>query len=513
MSTGPRLELRHSQSLVLTPQLQQSLKILQYSTQELLNYIESELEQNPLLSVAEQLEVEGPGEKKDNLHDSESYKNSDDTAKSEDFSSVSDGVLDTSYENTWDEKENSNQTEQSQEQYHESSQQDFGSGKGNRSSFDDSSTSLEQNISSAKTLRDHLLEQVTADFDSAEEKIIAAHIIDALDDSGYLTKDTKPLQELLGCTTEQIEGVIRKLQKFDPPGIFARSLSECLALQLADRNRLDPAMQKLIENLELCAKGELKKLEKICGVGHEDMVDMINEIKTLNPKPGSDFSGEMVQALVPDIYVRKNPFKSEWIVELNNENLPKLLVNKKYYSEVKGKVSGEKERKYLSEKMNTANWLVKALNQRAETILKVATELVAQQNEFFEKGIKYLKPMVLRDIADAIEMHESTVGRVTTGKYIATPRGTYELKFFFSSSLGEGAAGESEVSSRTVKHRIKELIDHEDNEKILSDDKIVQILGNESMNVARRTVAKYRDALGIPSSSQRRRQKRLQSVK
>lgn len=505
---GARLELRHSQSLVMTPQVQQSLKILQYSTQELLNFIESEMEQNPMLVVDEQKEKPQTASENE-----EAVKDVVESSENSDSFSEDENVLDVNYENTWDEKENQAEQQSADNFAYESA--DLSASGGNakaRADFDDSATSIEQNISGNKTLREHILDQVSVEITESEEMIIASHLVDMLDESGYLTGSTEPIQEILGCEEEKINQVITKLQKLDPAGVFARNLSECLAIQLEDRHRLDPAIQALLDNLDLCADGNIKKLEKLCGVDHEDIIDMISEIKTLDPKPGANFESEITQTLIPDVYIRKNPYGSGWVIELNSDSLPKLLVNKKYYSEIKKKVSGESEKKYLSEKFGSANWLVKALNQRAETILKVVTEIVDKQADFFEKGINHLKPMTLKDIAEAIEMHESTVGRVTTNKFVVTPRGTFELKFFFSSSLGEqGAAGE-ELSSRTVKNRIKELTDVEDSKSILSDEKLVSLLRGEGIDVARRTVAKYREAMGIPSSSQRRKQKKLQSI-
>jgi RNA polymerase sigma-54 factor len=312
---------------------------------------------------------------------------------------------------------------------------------------------------------------------------------------------------VLQCDYQQIESVLKILQGFDPAGIFARDLAECLSLQLKEKNRLDPAMQMLLANLDLFAKRDFKSLCKICGVDEEDLSEMCDEIKALNPKPGNIFSSEHVQVLYPDVFLKKGE-KGKWHLELNSEALPKVLVNRRYYSEVESQLKDKESKKFLSEQYNTANWLVKALDQRANTILKVATEIVSQQDNFFRYGIHHIKPLVLSDIAQGIEMHESTVSRVINGKYIATHMGVYELKYFFSSSVSSSSGGE-DVSSKRIKFMIKGLIDNENSKAILSDDKIAAMLKSTGVDVARRTVMKYREAMNIPSSVQRRRDKNL----
>ena len=328
-----------------------------------------------------------------------------------------------------------------------------------------------------------------------------------MDDAGYFRGDLSEIAERLGFPLEKAEQLLARLQQLDPAGVFARNLSECLALQLREQNRLDPAMQKMLDHLDLLAAHDLKKLKSLCGVDEQDLKDMIAEIRGLNPKPASDFEPLIVQTVIPDVLMRPLP-KSKgggWAVELNNETLPRVLLNKKYYAEISQNARNPKDKQYISEQVSSAHWLIKAMHQRAETILKTASEIILQQENFFLYGVEFLKPLVLKDIALAIGMHESTISRVTTGKYIGTPRGVFELKYFFTSGVtnDDGAA----VSSQSIKSRIEALIAAEKPDAILSDDDLVDLLKKEGIDVARRTVAKYREACKIPSSVQRRRQK------
>jgi RNA polymerase sigma-54 factor len=297
------------------------------------------------------------------------------------------------------------------------------------------------------------------------------------------------------------------LQELDPPGVFARNLPECLALQLRDCNRLDPAMQALLDNLPLLAARNFAALTRLCGVDAEDLAEMVAEIKSLDPRPGFAFDPPLAQPVVPDIIMRAQPDGS-WAVELNAETLPRVLVNNRYYARVNRSALSKTERDYLIDRLQAANWLVKSLHQRAITILKVASEIVRQQDGFFRHGVPALRPLILRDIADAIGMHESTVSRVTTNKYIATPRGLFELKYFFTSAIAASRGGDAH-SAEAVRFRIRSLIDGEPSEGTLSDERIVELLQEAGVDIARRTVAKYREAMRIPSSVQRRREKML----
>jgi len=304
---------------------------------------------------------------------------------------------------------------------------------------------------------------------------------------------------------EIVDVVLDKMQRLDPPGIFARDLSECLALQLREKDRLDPAMQTLVENLNLLVSLDVAQICKVCSVGPSDAIDMISELKRLNPKPGIEFDREVAAPVVPDVFVTKKP-DGGWNVELNSENLPRLLVNEEYYTGVKKFTNSKDEKAYFKGCLQSANWLIKSLNQRAQTILSVASELVHQQDAFLYHGAQHLRPLNLRTVAEIIGVHESTVSRVVSNKYMETPRGLFELRYFFTSAL-TSQTGCGKYSSEAIRDQIRVLIGNEGPNAVLSDNKLVDILGNKGVGVARRTVAKYRNSMGIPSSVQRRRTK------
>jgi RNA polymerase sigma-54 factor len=326
-----------------------------------------------------------------------------------------------------------------------------------------------------------------------------------VDESGYLTGDLAQVAEKLAAPPSEIEAVLAIVQTFEPAGVCARNLTECLALQLKERDRYDPAMQALVEHLDVLAKRDLAMLRKICGVSEDDLADMIAEIRRLNPKPGLAFGSALVQAVVPDVMVRSGP-DGGWLLELNSDTLPRVLVDQTYYAEVSKSARNAEEKSYLADCLQNATWLVRALDQRARTILKVASEIVRQQDAFFAHGVQHLRPLNLRTVADAIGMHESTVSRVTANKFMATPRGIFELKYFFTSAIAAADGGDAH-SAEAVRHRIKQLIDAEGPSEALSDDTIVDKLREAGIDIARRTVAKYREAMRIPSSVQRRREK------
>jgi RNA polymerase sigma-54 factor len=325
-----------------------------------------------------------------------------------------------------------------------------------------------------------------------------------VNEAGYLTGDISDIANYLGTTRDHVARVLETLKTFDPVGVFAADLQDCLGLQLRERNRLDPAMATLIANLNLVAKRDFAALKALCKVDLEDIKEMIAELKDLNPKPGHAFGSETVQPVVPDVYVRAAQDGS-WLVELNNDTLPRVLFNNQYLSKVSRTASREADKNYLNECQANATWLIKSLDQRAKTILKVAREIVRQQDAFLVLGVQHLRPINLKTVAEAIEMHESTVSRVTSNKYMATPRGTYELKYFFTTAIASSTAGGDSHSAESVRQRIKDMIAAEASKSILSDDTIVENLRAEGIEIARRTVAKYRESLNIPSSIQRRR--------
>jgi RNA polymerase sigma-54 factor len=516
MALIPRLELRQSQSLVMTPQLQQAIKLLQLNNLELMEYVERELEQNPLLeredgAAAPPIDDAGddPVDKKAKNDDDDGLQ-AVDTATDDATQVSGDEALDVDYDNQWDSETTTVGPRDAPGSQPDPAFSEWGPGRlagggGGGGGFDDNGPNLEETLPDKISLRDHLAAQLSMDILDPVERMIGVHLIDMLNEAGYIAGDLNTVADILGCDGERVEKTLVRLQAFDPSGIFARDLKECLRIQLAERDRLDPAMESFLDNLDLLAKHDLGALSKVCGVDAEDIVDMAAEIRELNPKPALAFDHTVVQPVTPDVFIRAKP-GGGWIVELNSATLPRVLVNNIYHVRISRTASSKEDRKYISDCLQTANWLVKSLHQRATTILKVSTEIVRQQNGFFKHGIQALKPMVLRDIADVIEMHESTVSRVTSNKYMATPRGIFELKYFFPPAIASSAGGEAH-SAESVRHRIKELIAAEDAKKILSDDKIVALLRNEGVDIARRTVAKYRETLGIRSSFQRRREK------
>jgi RNA polymerase sigma-54 factor len=500
---GMKQEFRQSQSLVMTQALQQSIKLLQLSAVELQEYIDEELEKNPLLTKEEtESENDAPAVAEEGLEDGIPGGLSEDDepkneAKEVDVSdsdySVNEELVGESYGDEWSEGEAS----------HISASSHTGGGSG----FDDDGEGFGIESASARdqTLREHILGQIHMDITDPAQLLIAEKLTDMLDDAGYLREATAALAESLGATKQEIEAVITKLQQMEPVGVFARSLTECLRLQLADMNRLDPVMEVFLDNIELMGSGDIAGLRKKCNADAEDFAQMITDIRRCNPKPGLGFAREDVQAVIPDVIVRRAK-AGGWHLELNPEAMPRVLVNRYYASNVGARADDKEAKKFVSEQMANANWLIKALDQRANTILKVATEIVKQQDKFLQHGIRFLKPLVLKDIAAAVGMHESTISRVTTSKFMATPRGTLELKFFFNSSISSGS-GASDFSSKTVQYYIKDLIANEDPKNILSDDAIVKQLKDRNIDVARRTVTKYREEMHIPSSVVRRRQK------
>jgi RNA polymerase sigma-54 factor len=488
MAIGPRLEFRQSQSLVMTPQLRQAIKLLQLSNLEVAAFVEEELERNPLLDRDERAETMPERPALDQMP--QPVSESADTADLVGAATLPDekaAPLDGAYDGY----------------------EAFGQADGIRmpnsggGGFEGDERSLEDTLESRPSLRDHLSEQVRLTFDDRQERLIAATLIAMLDPAGRLYAEPADIARTLGADLACVESVRARMMLFDPPGLFARSLAECLAAQLREKNRLDPAMAALLDNLDCLARRDHRKLMAVCGVDWEDLSDMIVEIKALNPKPGANWDSAPLPPVIPDVLMRAAP-GGDWLLELNPETLPRVLVNEVFYARVSRRI-GREDKLFLAEKLATANWLVKSLQQRAQTVLKVAAEIVQRQDGFFRHGVSHLRPLILRDIADTVALHESTVSRVTANKYIATPRGTFELKYFFTAAIA-GTSGESH-SAEAVRHRIRALVGAESADDVLSDDAIVAVLRREGVDIARRTVAKYREALRIPSSVQRKREK------
>ena len=506
MALTQRLDLRQSQSLVMTPQLQQAIKLLQLSNLELADYVANEVEQNPLLEHDDGGNARDDGERPTGDESpittdgmDADLLGTDRLAAAETLATDDQAPLDADYENVWPDTDPADPTDRAATQSLSRAGQSGGNG------FDGGEFDPGQTLRADISLRDHLLGQVNTELNDPVDRLIGASLVELLDETGYLTEDLGTAAERLGCSVARTESVLSRLQAFDPPGVFARSLAECLALQLADRDRLDPAMRAFLDHLDLFARRDLQGLMMVCGVDLEDLTDMIAEIRALDPKPALAFGVQDAQPVIPDILV--NPARDGgWLVELNTDALPRVLVNERYHATVSRQARTKADRDYLSERLASANWLTRSLHQRATTILKVATEIVRQQDEFLRQGVRGLKPLILRDIAEAIGMHESTVSRVSSSKFMATPLGVFELKYFFTTAI-PGAGGTSAHSAEAVRHRIRGLIDSEPADRILSDDKIVDLLRGEGIDVARRTVAKYRESMNIPSSVQRRREK------
>ncbi|WP_222875681.1 RNA polymerase factor sigma-54 [Terrihabitans soli] len=503
MSLSPKLLLRQSQSLVMTPQLMQAIKLLQLSSLDLQAYIATEIEQNPLLERAEG--DAGPAEPEtadgpdSPVIETGEARDGDwmETRLPESRADIEER-MDTDLGNVF--QDEAPMAMGGGETYTASAWSGVGSGGDG-----EGESSLEAFASSDLGLHDHLEAQLSLATSDTAQRFIGRSIIDCIDDTGYLTEPLSEIAERLAIPLPQAEAVLKMIHAMDPPGVGARSLEECLSIQLRDRNRFDPAMQALVKNLDLLAKRDLQQLKKLCGVDGEDLVDMIAEIRQLTPKPGLAFGGSPVQSVIPDVIVRAAP-DGTWFIELNAETLPRVLVNQSYYAKVSRTAKNQGEKAFLAECLQTANWLTRSLEQRARTILKVSSEIVRQQDAFLTHGVHFLRPMNLRAVADAISMHESTVSRVTANKYIATPRGTFEMKYFFTAAIASTGRAEAH-SAEAVRHRIKEMIDAEQASDVLSDDAIVQALRDSGVDIARRTVAKYREAMGIASSVQRRREK------
>jgi RNA polymerase sigma-54 factor len=495
MALTQRLEIRQGQSLVMTPQLQQAIKLLQLSNMELMQYVEQELERNPLLERDESEPVAGEERDAPESAAAAETETLDTALAREDFSKGED--MDAERVDLY--AEDSSTSGASSTPLSDWTTLRAGPGG------DGDENAFERTLAQAVSLKDHLLDQLAIAAIGPEKRLIGAALIDSIDEAGYLRADLDDLAARLGASRDMVCDVLQVVQGFEPTGVAARDLAECLALQLREQGRCDPAMEALLANLELVARRDIAGLCIQCGVDADDVTDMIAEIRALTPKPGLAFGAEPVQPVVPDVFVREGP-DGLWHVELNSDTLPRLLINGRYSAKISGSSRDKDAKNYIADCLNNANWLVKSLDQRARTILKVASEIVRQQDGFLTYGVRHLRPLNLRTIADAITMHESTVSRVTSNKYISTPRGVFELKYFFTAAI-QAVNGSESHSAEAVRDRIREMIDNEAGVEVLSDDRIVSLLTADGVNIARRTVAKYRESMRIPSSVERRRLK------
>jgi RNA polymerase sigma-54 factor len=515
MALIQRLEMRQGQALVMTPQLLQAIKLLQLSHLDLAAYVEAELERNPLLERADgdgdSAEAEAPQASATESEDggdaglmdgeaSEPWLADDLKPSRSDIETELDTRLDNIFPDEATGPERPAADAGDSMPLAASPWTSVGSG-----GHDGEAPDFEARLTREVTLHEHLQAQLDLATADPLDRFVGRNLIDAIDEAGYLGESVESVAERLGAEVAAVERVLALVQTFEPSGIAARNLAECLAIQLRERNRFDPAMQALLDNLDLVAKRELAALRRLCGVDEEDLAEMLAELRLLDPKPGRAFGGAPVEVLLPDVFVRPAPDGS-WFIELNPDTLPRVLVNQTYFAKVSRVTRNDADKTFLTDCLQNANWLARSLEQRSKTILKVAAEIVRQQDGFFLHGVSHLRPLTLKTIADAIGMHESTVSRVTSNKAIGTSRGTFEMKYFFSAAIPGGAGFEAH-SSEAVRYRIKQMIEGERGDAILSDDALVQKLKGEGIDIARRTVAKYRESLRIPSSVERRREK------
>ena len=510
MALSTRLMMRQGQSLVMTPQLLQAIKLLQFSHLELNAFVQDELDRNPLL---ERSDDGASAPETQPAIDRYGEAERGETPETPDWASQElpvDGAalsaeLGTDISNAFDADSPPTPAAATTPDDPGLSAGAWTGSPGSGAGGDGEAANLEAYVAAKPTLADHLAEQLMVACADPTDRLIGRALVDSLDENGYFRESLGEIAHRLGVAEERAARLLHVIQTFDPSGVGARDLAECLSIQLRERDRFDPAMQALIANLPLLARREFSTLKRICGVDDEDIADMVSEIRSLDPKPGRAFGGEPIQPVAPDVIVRAAA-DGGWRVELNTDVLPRVLVNQSYAAVV-GKAKGsDADKSFIANCLQNASWLTKSLEQRARTILKVSTEIVRQQDGFLTHGVEHLRPLNLRMIADAIGMHESTVSRVTSNKYMATPRGLFEMKYFFTASIPAQAGAEAH-SAEAVRFRIKQMIEQETPENVLSDDAIVSKLKGANIDIARRTVAKYRESLRIPSSVERRREK------
>jgi len=489
MTVTPRLEIKQSQSLQMTQQLRQAINLLQISNLELETIISKELEQNPFLEKEDDyLAGIDSNEQTINDYDTEALSQND----TEKF------APDIDYENSFDDFGSDCEGYNNNQPY---DWQDYSNPQ--KANDSDDYNYFEQKLSQETSLYDLLESQISLTFSTQKEKLLAKILCEHLDAAGYFRGNINTLANNLKTSPETIKTVLQQMKGFEPSGIFAENLAECLQIQLKEQNKLDPMAQKVLENLELLGLGKIKELKKIAEADDEDLATIIADIKSLNPKPTANYNLEHNNSIIPDVFVRRHP-SGEYLVELNQMTLPKVLINREYSSKIN---SNKQTEKYIRQQLSHASFIVKSLHRRAETILKVSEEIVRSQRDFLEYGIEHLKPLQLKDIAEVAEIHESTVSRAVTAKYMHTPRGLFELKYFFSQAAGK-LDGSEDTSTTSIKHKIKELINNEAPDNILSDDKLVEVLASQGIKIARRTIAKYRESMNIPTSAERKRIKR-----
>ena len=497
MSLAPRLDLRQSQSLVMTPQLQQAIKLLTLSNLEIEAFIGDALEANPLLEMGEVPARADAGERDED--------GSGDTPETPREEREADALI---AEGAAESDAPTDLSAAEMEIDRDTGDGSWGAAEG--FGGEDDGFAIDSHGGTALSLSEYLHAQVGAASRDDQEIFVARALIERLDEAGYLTETLREVADALGVTLAEAERGLALLQSLDPAGVGARNLAECLAIQAREADRYDPCMARLIDNLELVARGDVARLQKLCEVDAEEFAEMLAELRGYDPRPGLTFGEQGGSPVVPDILIAP-AHDGGWRIALNEATLPRLVVNRPYLVELRDGCRDRSSRAWLKDRLEDARWLIRALDQRQKTILAVASEIVTQQEGFFRHGVSHLRPLTLRQIAEKIEMHESTVSRVTSNKFLHCPRGTFDLKYFFTSGVGGGEDGEG-ASAAAVKARIKALTDAEDAKAILSDDKLVTLLKAEGFDIARRTVAKYREAMGIGSSVERRRAKKIAAI-
>jgi RNA polymerase sigma-54 factor len=481
MALEIRQQLKLSQQLVMTPQLQQAIKLLQLSRMELMDVVREELEENPVLE--EGLET---ADEKTQTEDEASTETIDEPAPEslKEVEAENDGMSDIDWKT-----------------YLES----YSLGGSTADSYEDDEDrpSYENLLTRKPSLSDHLVWQLSLSRLEDQERAIANEIIGNIDDDGYLHASTDELAAQMGCGAELVEKVLHVVQDFDPPGVASRNLQECLLKQVDQLGMSDDLVGLILrDHISELENRRYQVIARSLQIPIDEVFGAAKFISGLDPRPGSQYSQEDVHYIAPDIFVYK--ISDEYVVVLNDEGLPNLRINSFYRNALSGSEQlDEKAGEYIHEKLRGALWLIKSIHQRQRTIYRVTKSIVKFQRDFFDRGVEHLKPLVLRDVAEDIEMHESTVSRVTTNKYVQTPQGLFELKYFFNSGIST-TEGDS-VASESVKSKIKEIIAAEDSRKPYSDQKIVEILRGKGIDIARRTVTKYREMLGVGSSTQRKR--------
>lgn len=463
MKMGFELNLSQTQKLIMTPELRQAIQILQFNNVELTDYINKQLEVNPFLEAVEK---------------SDASSNDEQVTESKDNDELDWRELAERYD-------------------------DFSYKTYERNTDDENKQSFESYTSKKLSLKDHLMVQLGLSVKTNKEKRIGEFIIESLDNKGYLGCSVQDISLLLNEDVIEVERVLRLIQTFDPVGIASRNIGECLMIQLKDKGIQDKNAYIIAEKyLEEIATNKIQKIAKELHISVNRVQNICDIIKLLEPKPSRGFiiDSDNIRYIVPDVTIEK--INDEYIIIVNDSYLPTLTISN-YYKNVANTLNDKEANKFLTDKLNSSMWLIRSIEQRRMTLYKVVESILKFQRSFFDEGKSALKPLVLKDVAEDIGVHESTVSRATNGKYVQTPRGLYELKYFFASSLGE-ADGES-VSSTSVKSKIKQLIDEENTQKPLSDQKLTEILNEDGISISRRTVAKYRDEMRIPSSSMRRR--------